>query len=263
MLRSTPLICLVAFAVPAATAAEPVALADEVEVEVEVERLVLGVEVGTAFMGLHGDVTVSIPGAGVTGQPVPLEAAAGLVAGGFVELGITGAIGVRVEGHYARARTTASLPLGAGGGPFGGDGGGSVEYLRSTVEVPILGVWRIPYDGAFVPRLFAGPQLGFTLGGSIGAEASIPDPEMMGNDVMLDASADLGDDTDSLQLGVILGASMTFPLEVGHLVAQVRYHTGVTPAVGEHEVQLMGGAATIIGQKLRDRGLVLLLGYQL
>lgn len=260
MLRSTLFTALVASALPAVAAAQPVSLTDEVEVGAD--RLELGPQVGAAFIGLHGDVTASIPGAGVEGQNVPLESALGLVAGGFVELGITAQLGLRVEGYYARERATANLPVG-NGGPFGGGAGVSIAYLRAAVEVPVLAVWRIPYDAEFVPRVFGGPYLGIGVGGSVDAEASIPDPEMMGNDLAFDDRADLGDDADSLQVGVVVGASMSFPLPLGELVGQVRYHAAITPVVGEHELQLMGGAATVSGESLRDRGLVLILGWQL
>lgn len=261
MLRSTLLIALVAVALPAAAAAQPVSLTDEARVGAD--RLEIGAGVGAVFMGLHGDVTAEVAATGGEARPVPLQTAGGFLAGGFVELGLTEHLALRVEGYYAWERTEADVSLGAGGIPITGQSGISIEYVRSTVEIPVLAVWRIAYDGEFVPRVFAGPYLGIGLGGSVEGQADITDPMMMGNDIMFDASGDLGDDIERVQVGVVGGGSMTFPLPVGELVAQVRYHAGITSAVSEHEVQLMGGAATVRGESLRDRGLVLIAGWQL
>jgi hypothetical protein len=261
MLRSALLIALVAASVPAVAAAEPSELTDQTRVGAD--RLELGAVVGASFMGLHGEVTAQVAATGGESRPVPLQTAGGFLAGGFVELGLTEHLALRVEGYYAWERAAADVSLGAGGVPFTGASGISIEYLRSSVEIPVLAVWRIAYDGRFVPRLFAGPYLGLGLSGSVAGQADIVDPMMMGNDVMFDASGDLDDDIERVQVGVAGGGSMTFPIGVGELVAQVRYHAGITTAVSAHEVQLMGGAATVSGEELRDRGLVLILGYQL
>ncbi len=141
--------------------------------------------------------------------------------GGFAALRLTDMFDLRVEVLYSQRGSRNG-----GSGPAG-EASYEIRYSVDGIAVPILAAYHIPYDGDFSPRVLAGAELMFPLDSKLDADATF-------EDLTFDETTDMKDDTTSVDLALVVGGGMGFPVAGRHVVIDLRYALGLTSTVDEH-----------------------------
>ena len=103
----------------------------------------------------------------------------------------------------------------------------TLEHRLHYLQVPVLAQMDIPYDDRFRPHVLAGVGIGYLISSSSSGEGSIVDAETFDNLGTVMGEGDQQDAAKGLDLSVIVGAGMVFPLGRGGLELGVRYELGV------------------------------------
>jgi len=218
------------------------------------QRTVTGaVRLGANFAHMSGDADVDLFGTPLSHSP---EAAERLCVGGSLVLGFTPRWGARIDALYAVKGGSASQLLGGMGESTGAY---TFDYDMRYLQLPLLATFTFPYDGEFVPHLFAGPELAFLLSSEVDGEGSFTD-ENAETQEFSDA-LDISDDTATFDLAITVGAGIKMPLARGRLVLDVRYAVSLTKAVASAETVPYQGI-TLRSRNLRHRAMVLTAGYE-
>lgn len=241
-------------AAPLLAAAQPGAVAPTPQ-----RRLSGGLVLGASFANFGGDEVAPV-GPDVTIE-ANLEPSEKLLAGGFVTIMLSPRYALEVQALYSERGGQGSFVVPT---PSGTVVSASLDHMLRYVQIPVLARLYIEYDADITPYLFAGPALAVLIGSAADGQAAELDAG--GQPVMsTDISADIGDVSERLDLSLIAGAGIGFPLSRGRLLLSVRYELGVTTAMdGTFTLEMEGGGGTPLeARSLRNRGLSLLLGYQL
>ncbi len=251
------LLILIATAAPATAAPHRTSLETE---STSQPRLTAGVLASVNFSGLAGE-TELIAGSGTDEQRFMPSAATTLrwSAGGFIAAALTAHLGVRVEVRYSQRGGVAEQSLGGG---FGSGDGFELDYDLRYVEVPVLATVSLPYDGGFGYQLFAGPSVGYLLAAELIGEGSAALPGTTER-FELTATEDLTDAAETIELAAVLGGAARFPLPRGTLVLDVRYYYGVRAVIDTARFEPVRGLVAVEVDELRNRGLMLSLGFEL
>ena len=175
----------------------------------------------TAPIGLSGQTTIGVRGgftsAKVTGHdltdPTRRE---GFAIGGFVTLGLGDAFGLDLGATYTQK--------GVAGVAGGTEGQIDLDYL----EFPLLARVSLPTVGRVSPRLSLGPVLAF----EVGCEVTATQVELTITFECDDPSLDGDFDTDSFDLGALVGAGASIGLGGrARFSLDVMYNYGLTSIV--------------------------------
>jgi hypothetical protein len=130
--------------------------------------------------------------------------------GAFTEYEVAPSVTLGLEALYV---SKGAKFEGTATDPQGNPTGTSTAHLRlKYLEVPLLARVSLPQMGTVRPYLVAGPSAGFALG----ATSEIDNGE----------KADLGDDLQSPDLGVLGGLGIRFPMGSLSAGVEARYSTG-------------------------------------
>jgi len=169
--------------------------------------------------GLQAQIVLGF-GAGIRSSSISLDpddgdflqdSRSGVSFGGFVGIPISETFRIQPGLNYAQK------------GAADTEDGVDVALELDYVEVPILGVFSVPSDGPVGLHLFGGPVLGFEVGCTLSGEQG-------GVSVDFDCDADdAGIDTKSFDLGVALGAAVSYATsETMSLFVSGQYGIGLT-----------------------------------
>jgi len=218
------------------------------------QRSVTGaLRVGANVAYMSGDADVDLFGTPLAHSPAATER---VCLGGSVVLAFTSRWGARIDALYTLRGGSAEQLLGGFGQSTGSY---SFRYDLRYVELPILATFTFPYDGEFVPHVFAGPDISFLLSSKVTGEGTYTDQ----NDELQEYgdTLDLGEDTASVDVAVTAGAGIKLPLARGRLALDVRYALSINKAIARAETVPYQGI-TLTSKNLRNRTLVLMAGYE-
>jgi hypothetical protein len=185
-----------------------------------------------------------------------------IAAGGFVSYAFGPSWSLRIEALYqargARASGALLIP-----GPQPVSITFAVDHTMRYVQVPIVLQRSISYDGHIVPRVYAGASIGVMLTSRFEGEAVVPNA--MGTTTTYSGEADIEDVSGRIDLGALVGAGIGFPAWHGRLLVDARFEMFVTRAVdGRYTITIDDlGDAVMDARSLRNRGLSLLVGFEL
>ncbi len=103
------------------------------------------------------------------------------------------------------------------------------------IDIPVLAKYAIPMEGDFGINLFAGPYLAFL---------------MSAEEYYEDEDADIKDDLESLDYGLVFGAGFDYKLESGVITFDARYALGLTNMVKDSD-----------DWEVKNTGIQFLVGY--
>jgi hypothetical protein len=178
------------------------------QAEAQIEGI--GVLVGPAFSSFRGNGSEAFTGR------------TGYAAGGFVDLSLNGAIGLRPEFFYVqKGATRNSTP--------------STTFKIEYFEVPVLLTLDVPMDGVLGVQFYAGGQVSIlskcradTQGGATDVPCSTANPPLP---------------VSSTDWGLILGAELAIKM----FLIDVRYDMGISQIVDNPNVNLKNQAIMVMG----------------
>ena len=144
----------------------------------------------------------------------------GFAAGGFVELGLNGMIGLRPEFLYVQKGATRNITP-------------STTFKIEYFEVPVLFTVDVPMEGILGVQFYAGPQVSIlnkcradTQGGATGVPCGAA-----------------GLPVKSTDWGLIFGAELAIDM----FLIDVRYDMGITEIVDDPNINLKNQAIMVLG----------------
>jgi hypothetical protein len=186
--------------------------------------------VGLIVMGNGRDAEAQIEGIGVLVGPVfssfrgngseAFNGRTGFAAGGFVDLGLNGSIGLRPEFFYVQKGATRNITP-------------STTFKIEYFEVPVLLTVDLPMDGALGVQLYAGGQV------SILSKCRA-DTQGGATDVPCAAE---GFPVNSTDWGLIFGAELAIKM----FLIDVRYDMGISQIVDDPNINLKNQAIMVLG----------------
>lgn len=146
----------------------------------------------------------------------------------------------------------------------------NIDHVLRYLEVPILAQYDIYYDGAITPYVFAGPAVRLLWATAVDGDGQIVDATGRTTGT-LTASSNLDDVSETLDIAVMAGAGIEFPLRRGALVITARYEVGLLQAIDgeftllldmEGEPPIPLSVVPLEAKSLRNRGFSLMAGYR-
>ena len=170
----------------------------------------IGVLVGPAFSSFRGNGSEAFNGR------------TGFAAGGFVDLGLNGPIGLRPEFFYVQKGATRNTTP-------------STTYKIEYFEFPVLFTVDVPIDGILGVQLYAGGQVSIlskcradTQGGATDIPCAVAAPPLPVN---------------STDWGLIFGAELAIKM----FLIDVRYDMGISQIVDDPNINLKNQAIMVLG----------------
>jgi hypothetical protein len=176
--------------------------------EAESQIAGIGVLVGPAFSSFRGNGSEAF------------NTRTGFAAGGFVELGLGGMIGLRPEFLYVQKGATRNITP-------------SETFKIEYFEVPVLFTVDVPMEGILGVQFYAGPQI------SILSKCRA-DTQGGATDVPCTTA---GLPVKSTDWGVIFGAELAIKM----FLIDIRYDMGITQIVDDPNVNLKNQAIMVLG----------------
>jgi len=176
--------------------------------EAESQIAGIGVMVGPTFSSFRGNGSEAF------------NTRTGYAAGGFVELGLGGMIGLRPEFLYVQKGATRNITP-------------STTFKIEYFEVPVLFTVDVPMDGILGLQFYAGPQI------SILSKCRA-DTQGGATDVPCTAE---GLPVKSTDWGLIFGAELAIKM----FLIDVRYDMGITQIVDDPNINLKNQAIMVLG----------------
>ena len=103
----------------------------------------------------------------------------------------------------------------------------TLEHDMRYLQVPVMVQMEIPYDDRFKPHVMAGLGVGYLWAADSSGEGNIVDAESFSTIGTITGEGETSDIAGALDLSVIVGADMVFPLARGSLELGVRYELSV------------------------------------
>ena len=144
-----------------------------------------------------------------------------------------------------------------------------LDHILRYIEVPILLQYNLEYDGVIVPHIFVGPTLAFLLDTELKGDGQIVQGSGMQTGTVA-LSGDIDDVSRSIQIAVVAGAGVEFPLPYGSLVLNIRYEQAIRRAMnGQFDVSatvngepmLPTDTVPVRSESLRNRGFSLMAAF--
>lgn len=190
----------------------------------------VAVMVGLMVMGTGSQAEAQIEGIGVLVGPTissfrgnnsgAFDSRTGFAAGGFVQLGMGGMIGLRPEFFYVQKGATRNITP-------------STTFKIEYFEVPVLLTVDVPMEGILSVQFYAGPQVSIldkcradTQGGSTGVPC-----------------VNEGLPVKSTDWGLLVGAELAIKM----FLIDVRYDMGITQIVDDPNINLKNQTIVVLG----------------